>query len=51
MDNDIVTRLRKNHCCDNTDCRQAELAADEIERLRAEIDEWRNVFWDLTKNG
>ena len=40
MTDDIVTRLREHHCCDETDCRQAELAADEIERLRAERLEW-----------
>lgn len=37
MGDDIVKRLREDHCCDDTDCRQAELAADEIERLRATL--------------
>lgn len=47
MADDIVIRLREFHCCDNTDCRQAELAADEIERLRKQLaltEKWRDNY-------
>ena len=35
MNDDIVTRLEQEHWCDADNCNLAQLAADEIERLRA----------------
>ncbi len=51
MTDDILTRLREqvdNHFCyydgeKCADCRNANDAADEIERLRAERDKWRSI--------
>ena len=48
MSDDIVTQLREHLCCDDTDCHIAELAADEIERLRKQRNElaWA-IAWFL----
>lgn len=37
MIDDIVTRLEQEHWCDADDCNLAQLAADEIERLRNQV--------------
>lgn len=38
MSDDIVTRLEQEHWCDADNCNLAQLAADEIERLRKLLD-------------
>ena len=38
MSDDIVTRLERQHWCDEDDCNIALIAADEIERLRKMLD-------------
>ena len=44
MTDDIVTRLRQECCCtEDTWCSDECLAADEIERLRADRDKWRGL--------
>ena len=39
MSDDIVTRLEQEHWCDADNCNLAQLAADEIERLRKMLDD------------
>lgn len=43
MTTDIMERLRQTFSADIE--RDRREAADEIERLRAEMEEWRNGFW------
>ena len=44
MTDDIVTRLREHHCFDDAGCNAAiRDAADEIERLRADRDNWKDL--------
>lgn len=53
MDNDIVKRLHDeaDYWCHDEPIKIFLEAADEIERLRADISELRNLLWDITKNG
>ena len=59
MNDDIVTRLREQvakHFCyydgdKCADCRNANEAADEIERLRQEVAAWKDVAQELTMYG
>ncbi len=50
MNDDIVTRLR-NFTCEELNCHSDEItaeAADEIERLRAQVAAWKDVAQELT---
>jgi len=47
---DIVTRLRKQAVCTRSECDDCDLhrnAADEIERLQAEVKTWMEIAHDL----
>jgi hypothetical protein len=51
MTDDIVSRLTQEHWCDADDCNLAQLAADEIERLRAELQHSAKAIEQLEIDG